>query len=63
MLQTFLEAESAVVLLLIKFYVLLKVRLGIIFVNDQLDAQFFFRIYLFQISICFEHPCAHHQEH
>jgi len=22
----------------------------------------FFRIYLFQFSTCFEHPCAHHQE-
>jgi len=37
-------------------------RLGIILVNDQLDAQFFFRISLFQISTCFEHSCAHHQE-
>jgi hypothetical protein len=27
-------------------------------VNNQLDAQFFFRIYLFQFSTCFEHPCA-----
>jgi len=31
-------------------------------VNNQLDAQFFFLIYLFQFSTCFEHPCAHHQE-
>jgi hypothetical protein len=37
-------------------------HLGIILVNDQLDAQFFFRICLFQISTCFEHSCAHHQE-
>jgi hypothetical protein len=34
-----------------------------IFVNNQLDAQFFFfRICFFQFSTCFEHPCAHHQE-
>jgi len=31
-----------------------------VLVNNQLDAQFFFRIYLFQFSTCFEHPCAHH---
>jgi len=31
-------------------------------VNKQLDAHFFFRVYLFQFSTCFEHPCAHHQE-
>jgi hypothetical protein len=33
-------------------------------VSNQLDAQFFFRIYtyLFQFSTCFEHLCAHHQE-
>jgi hypothetical protein len=30
-----------------EFYVLLTVRLGSILVNNQLDAQFFFRIYLF----------------
>jgi len=34
----------------------------IIPVNNQLDAQFFFRICLFQFSTCFEQPCAHHQE-
>jgi len=33
-----------------------------ILVNNQLDVHFFFRIYLFQFSTCFEHPCAHHQE-
>jgi hypothetical protein len=33
-----------------------------ILVNDQLDAQSFFSIYLFQISTCFEHSRAHHQE-
>jgi len=31
-------------------------------VNNQLEAQFFFLIYLFQFSTCFELPCAHHQE-
>ena len=34
----------------------------VLLVNNQLDAQFFFRIYLFKFSTCFEHPCAHHQE-
>jgi len=43
-------------------YVLLTVHLGSVLVNKQLDAQFFFRIYLFQFSTCFEHPRAHHQE-
>jgi len=32
-----------------------------IFVNNQLDAQFYF-LYLFQLSTCFEQPSAHHQE-
>ena len=27
-----------------------------ILVNNQLEAQFFFRIYLFQFSTCFENP-------
>jgi hypothetical protein len=31
-------------------------------VNDQLDAQLFFLICLFQFSTCFEQPRAHHQE-
>jgi hypothetical protein len=31
-------------------YVLLTVHLSIILVNDQLDAQLFFRICLFQVS-------------
>jgi hypothetical protein len=31
-------------------------------VNDQLDAQFFFLICLYQFSTCFEQPRAHHQE-
>ena len=33
-----------------------------LFVNNQLDAQFFFLIRSFQFSTCFEQPCAHHQE-
>jgi hypothetical protein len=45
-----------------KFYVLLTVHLGIILVNDKLDAEFFFLICLFQSSTCFEQPRAHHQE-
>jgi hypothetical protein len=45
-----------------KFCVLLTVHLGIILVNDQLDAQFFFLLCLFQSCTCFEQPCAHHQE-
>jgi hypothetical protein len=42
------------------FYVLLTVHLGIILVNDQFNAQFFY-ICLFQISTCFQHSCAHHR--
>jgi hypothetical protein len=38
------------------------VHLGPVLVNNHLDAQLFFRIYLFQISTFFVHPCAHHQE-
>jgi hypothetical protein len=45
-----------------EFYVLLTVHLGIILVNDKLDAQSFLRICLIPISTCFEHSCAHHQE-
>jgi hypothetical protein len=46
-----------------EYYVLLTVHLGSVLVNNQLDAQFFFfRIYLFQLFTCFEHPCAHRQE-
>jgi len=47
-----------------EFYVLLTMHRGSVLVNNQLDAQFFFffRVYLFQFSTCFEHPCAHHQE-
>jgi hypothetical protein len=36
--------------------------LVIILVNDQLDAQFFYLICLFQSSTCFEQPSARHQE-
>jgi hypothetical protein len=35
---------------------------SLILVNNQLDAQFFFLIYLFQFSTCFGQPRAHHQE-
>jgi hypothetical protein len=45
-----------------EFYVLLTVHLGSILVNDQLDAQFFFCVYLFLFSTCVEHPRAHHQK-
>jgi hypothetical protein len=45
-----------------KFYVFLTVHLGVILVNDQLDAQFFFLICLFQSSTRFEQLRAHHQE-
>ena len=33
-----------------------------IFVNNQLDAQFFFLYIFFQFSTCFEQPSAHHRE-
>jgi hypothetical protein len=33
-----------------------------VLVNDQLDAQFFYLICLFQSCTCFEQPRAHHQE-
>jgi len=33
----------------------------VVLVNKQLEAQFFFLIYLFQFFTCFEHLCAHHQ--
>jgi hypothetical protein len=39
-----------------------RVYLGIILVNDQLDARIFFLIYLFEPSTCFEQPRAHYQE-
>jgi hypothetical protein len=44
------------------FYVLLKVHLGTILVNDQLEAQFFSYMFLFQLSTCFEQPHTHHQQ-
>jgi hypothetical protein len=45
------------------FYVLLTVHLGMILVNNQRDAQFFFLMCLLQFSTCFEqHRAAHHQE-
>jgi len=39
-------------------------HLGIILVNNQLDALFsmYLFIYLFHFSICFEQHSAHHQE-
>jgi len=37
-----------------KFYVLLTVHLGSVLANNQLDAQFFFRMYLF-IVLHLEH--------
>jgi len=42
--------------------VLVTVHLGSVLVNNQVDAQFFFRIYLFQFSMCFGHPCAHQKK-
>jgi hypothetical protein len=41
---------------------MLLIYICIFLVNDQLDAQFFFSMCLFQFSTCFEQPCAHHQE-
>jgi hypothetical protein len=46
---------------LVKFYILVTVHLGIILINNQLDAQHFC-IYLFRFSTCFEQLCTHHQE-
>jgi len=37
------------------------VQLITVFLNNQLDAQFF-SLYLFQFSTCFEQPSAHHRE-
>ena len=45
------------------FDVLLTMRISIILVDEQLDAQFFyFIIRLLQSSTCFEQRRAHHQE-
>jgi len=35
---------------------------SVFFVNNQLDAQFFFHVCLFLFFTCFGQPCAHHQE-
>ena len=43
-----------------KFCISLTVHLGIILVNNQLDALF--SMYLFHFSTCFDQPSAHHQE-
>jgi hypothetical protein len=43
------------------FFFSLTVQLGIILVNNQLDALFQC-IYLFHFSACFGQPSAHHQE-
>jgi hypothetical protein len=43
-----------------KFYISLTVHLGIILVNNHLDALFF--VCLFHFSTCFVQPSAHHQE-
>jgi hypothetical protein len=50
------------VLSLTEFYVLLTVHLGVILVNNQLDAQFFFLMCLLQFCTCFEQHRAHPQE-
>ena len=34
----------------------------VLFVNNQLKAQFFFSYYIYFNSTCFEQPCAHQQE-
>ena len=47
---------------MLSYYFLLTVHLGIILVYNQLDAQIFFSIRLFQFSTCFEQSLAHHQE-
>jgi hypothetical protein len=46
--------------LIISFYILLTEHLGVILVNNQLDALF--SMYLFHFSTCFEQTSAHHQE-
>ena len=44
-------------------FFLLTLYLSSVLVKNHLDAQFFFfRVYLFQFSTCFEHHCAHHPE-
>jgi hypothetical protein len=55
----FMDQET---LSLSKVLCFVDLQLGLILVNDQLDAQFFYLICLFQSSTCFEQPRAHHQE-
>jgi hypothetical protein len=43
-----------------EFYIFLTVNLGVILVNNQLDALF--SMYLFHSSTCLGQPSAHHQE-
>jgi hypothetical protein len=43
-----------------EFYILLTVHLGVILVNNQLEALF--SMYLFHFSTRFEQPSAQHQE-
>jgi hypothetical protein len=45
-----------------EFYALLTVHFGSILENNQPDAQFFFRIYIYSNSLRFKHPRAHRQE-
>ena len=44
-----------------EFYVLLTVHIGTVLVNNQIDAQFYFLIRLFQFSLHVS-STAHHQE-
>ena len=44
------------------FYILLRVHLDIIPVNNQLDARFFFHVRIFSFSTCFGQLHAHNQE-
>ena len=54
----------SIIVVLTDIYIIIK-WLNIaetIFVNNQLDADSFSYICLFQFSTCFEQPCAHHLE-
>ena len=44
------------------FYILLTLFLDITLIGDQLEAQLFYIIRLFQSCTCFEQTRAHHQE-
>ena len=44
------------------YRITISVTYSILLVGDQLDAQFFYIISLFQPSTCFEQTRAHHQE-